>query len=322
MRHNSHADIHGNLKLRGVVVDDLTTQGSFYSEQFGEVAYKSELGAGGGGDIDIRESDGDPPTFTAADTLVFDSYDFYLSATSTGKPTVSLRFRDLGGSTYEHTQDTPNVEWIVNHNLNQSPVLAQAFGVNGKMIGFDEVDVGDPDVSYFYFTQAIAGSAIIVGRAAGPAMDITDGTHIIRNVSELNVNDSQFYLSAKGSGEPVLNWELNTGFSENEVILSRHGKNVFWDWSDGNAFILPLERNRLIHTPSGATGEGRAQQIILVTKQPAAGFYNLLWSKKFIFSGGEQAQPFDEPNSVDLFSMHYSPYLDKIVVAQIEELFY
>jgi len=95
MKRHGNLDISGNLKLRGVVVDDLATQGSFYSEQFGEVAYKSDItvaepASGGFYGIYVRESDSTPPTFKN-DTIIFDSSYFYLSPNSVGKPSVSIR---------------------------------------------------------------------------------------------------------------------------------------------------------------------------------------------------------------------------------------
>ena len=39
MKRHGNIDISGNLKLRGVAVDDFTTQGGFYSQQFGETLY-------------------------------------------------------------------------------------------------------------------------------------------------------------------------------------------------------------------------------------------------------------------------------------------
>jgi len=117
MKRHGNIDISGNLKLRGVVVDRTTTQGGFYSQQFGETAYKSDIVASTPNDpgfygIFVRESDGNPPTFKN-DTLIFDSESFYLHSNSAGKPTVSFRgssatsVTDHGGLTGLGDNDHP-----------------------------------------------------------------------------------------------------------------------------------------------------------------------------------------------------------------------
>jgi len=202
MKHNSNADFHGNVKIRGVVVDDLTTQGGFYSEQFGEAAYKSDL-VGGSGAIEVAQG---PNVYPAADQLNFNS-------------------------------------------------------------------------TYFYLTR-----------------DTT-------------------------SGDPVVNWELDEGFKEREILLDGDGKNVFWDWSLSNSFFLPLEKNTTLHQPTNYKGGG-AQQVNLVVKQPTVGFYTITFGRNYIFTAGEPPETTLIAGAVDFFSFHYSPRLNRIITAQMNELFY
>lgn len=250
MKRYGSIDIDKNLKVRGVVVDDLTTQGGFYSQQFGEVIYRSTLAAGSnititqsgntttiastasgeasGGfygitvkhsnnsdsfkginlvafdvtdfyvtqnspntdevvvslrdrddltSVTVRESDGSPSF--ATDTIVFDSTDFYLSATSGGKPTVSLRDRTaLNGATYVHTQTSSSREWTVAHNFSSKNLIAQAFSLDDKIIEPDEVDTSDPNTAYFYFIPAVTGKAIVT-TGSGTTVSIGSNEDII-----------------------------------------------------------------------------------------------------------------------------------------------
>lgn len=91
MKHNSNLDVYGTLKVRGVVVDDLTTQGGFYSQQFGETAYKSDLSLIAGGSIEVAQG---PNSYPATDQLNFNTTYFYLTRdTTSGDPVVNW---DLG----------------------------------------------------------------------------------------------------------------------------------------------------------------------------------------------------------------------------------
>ena len=201
MKHNSNADFHGNVKIRGVVVDDLTTQGGFYSQQFGEAAYKSDIG--GSGAIEVAQG---PNVYPAADQLNFNT-------------------------------------------------------------------------TYFYLTK-----------------DTT-------------------------SGDPVVNWDLGEGYKEREIVISGNSKNIAWDWSLGNSFFLSPQKNTTLHEPLNYKG-GRAQQVNLVVKQPNVGFYNISFGRNYVFAGGELPETTLSAKSVDLFSFHYSPSLSRIIVSQLNELFY
>lgn len=289
---------------------------------------------GGGGDIDIRESDGNPPTFSAADTLVFDSEFFYLHSTSTGKPTVSIRGSlGGGGATYVHTQTIPDFEWIVPHNLNSKNLIAQTFDAGDEVIEVDKVDTSDPNTAYFYLIPAAAGKAVITtgagaggvgsgGGGGGSALEVTDGTNSQLNVSSLNFNDSLFYISTDLAGEPVVNWDLKNGFQEVEIELDGDSKNINWDWSQANAFFVGLQKNTTLHEPLNYRGR-RAQTVTLITKQPPVGFYNMSFGRNYIFPGGDSEEYTTlAANVIDAFSFHYSARLGKISVFVTNDLFY
>lgn len=110
MKRHGNLDISGSLKLRGVAVDDFTTQGGFYSQQFGETAYKSDITPGFYG-IYVRESDGNPPTFKN-DTLIFDSKYFYLHADSIGKPSISYREVQVDHGSLAGLADDDHTQYI------------------------------------------------------------------------------------------------------------------------------------------------------------------------------------------------------------------
>lgn len=119
------------------------------------------------------------------------------------------------------------------------------------------------------------------------------------------------------------NLTLQTGYNEVETALDGEGKNVYWDWTDSNSFVLNLKKDTTIHRPTGLN-LGRAQQVTLVTKQPSVGFYHLQFGKGYIFAGGwsEDSLSTEEAGKMDMYSMHFSPSAGKIFVTQAADMFY
>jgi len=101
MKIYENADISGNLKIRGRINENVTTDGGFYSKQFGEVAYANDV-------PDILSSDTEfygitvknvsstltpNASFSKINTITFRAPDFYLSQNfpNTDEVTVALR---------------------------------------------------------------------------------------------------------------------------------------------------------------------------------------------------------------------------------------
>lgn len=91
---------------------------------------------------------------------------FYFNTAQAGKAViVSEKPRSSSSSPalgHTHTQDTAAIEWVVSHQLNQSPVIAQAFNGEDKLLVPDTLDVSNPNIAYFYFTEEQRGSAFVV----------------------------------------------------------------------------------------------------------------------------------------------------------------
>ncbi len=57
------------------------------------------------------------------------------------------------------------VEWEVGHNLARTSFICQAYKSNGKLVIPDEIDVSNPNTTFFYFAIAQEGKAVILGIA-------------------------------------------------------------------------------------------------------------------------------------------------------------
>lgn len=157
-----------------VVKDDLTTLitdsiefagGDFDVSASGDGALvELDASVGGGGaanpgfyGVIFKETETGGAVFKD-DQLNVDSNFFYLSSDGSGKPILSFTQPDLGTIAKTFSSST---EWVFNHNLNSSPLIWDTFNGAKESIIPDKVDVSELNTAYFYFADAVAGSAII-----------------------------------------------------------------------------------------------------------------------------------------------------------------
>jgi hypothetical protein len=151
------------------------------------------------------------PTFTT-DTLIFDRGDFYISPNSAGKPIVSLNQSSASsgsGNTIvvagvQSQSFSSSVEWQFNHNLASRPLLWSIYNTNFEAILPDKLDISNPNIAYFYFVDALAGTAIV--SSGRTSVDITGGfygmsirnnpiTESFKNINLISFDSASFYLT-------------------------------------------------------------------------------------------------------------------------------
>ena len=99
-----------------------------------------------------------------------------------------------------------STEWVWEHSLNTKPILWNTFNLEDKSIIPQSVDVSNPNIAYFYFSQAYAGRAIAVAEVArGDGIRVTDGTNNYTQSTILSFNYGQFYISHGLEGYPTIN---------------------------------------------------------------------------------------------------------------------
>ena len=103
-----------------------------------------------------------------------------------------------------------STEWVWEHSLNTKPILWNTFNLEDKSIIPQSVDVSNPNIAYFYFSQAYAGRAIAVAEVArGDGIRVTDGTNNYTQSTILSFNHGQFYISHGLEGYPTINLQPN-----------------------------------------------------------------------------------------------------------------
>lgn len=112
-----------------------------------------------------------------------------------------------------------SAEWIWEHALNTKPILWNTFNLEDKSIVPQSVDVSDPNVAYFYFSEAYAGRAIAVAEAArGGGIRITDGTNNFIQSTILSFSNNDFYLSHGLEGYPTVNLISGGGATDHGTL--------------------------------------------------------------------------------------------------------
>ena len=110
------------------------------------------------------------------------------------------------------TFSPPSAEWQWTHSLNAKPILWNTFNLEDKSITPISVDVSNPNIAYFYFSQPYAGRAIAgAEHLRGSGIRITDGISNFVNATILSFNDTDFYISHGLEGYPTINLKTITG---------------------------------------------------------------------------------------------------------------
>jgi hypothetical protein len=149
----------------------------------------------------VRETQATGTRFSHVDTLNFDANDFYLTGDSSGNPVISL-VQDRAGRALSFLK-TSAVEWIVQHNFGVVPVAWQLFSDGQEAFWPDKADVSDPNTAYFYFTNPVAGHALIstgaLGQQAlGLRVTISDGVTEV-DTDTITFNSAEFDVTLGGN---------------------------------------------------------------------------------------------------------------------------
>ena len=105
-----------------------------------------------------------------------------------------------------------STEWVWEHSLSTKPILWNTFNMEDKSIVPQSVDVSNPDIAYFYFSQPYAGRAIAVAEVArGDGIRVTDGVNNYTQSTILSFNYGHFYITHGLEGYPTINLHPNAG---------------------------------------------------------------------------------------------------------------
>jgi hypothetical protein len=152
------------------------------------------IGTGGGSAIAVDDAINQYPSISK---LSFAGGTFYLSRGSAGQPVVNLigtLSTPAATANVLLTFSTPLKEWVATHNLSQTPIIAQIFDNDFRVIQPHEQDVSNPNISYFYFTDDTSGYGLFsTGGSAATGITSHSG------LTGLAADDHPQYLLASGS---------------------------------------------------------------------------------------------------------------------------
>jgi uncharacterized protein (DUF2252 family) len=126
-----------------------------------DAARLQDIGPGFYG-INVKQSD-DAASFKGINTVAFSTDAFYITQNDPNTDEVIVNFRGVDTTPIGTVTGTftSSVEWVLNHNLGNKPVLWSTFNGIDESIIPDKVDVSDENTAYFYFSTAVDGQAIL-----------------------------------------------------------------------------------------------------------------------------------------------------------------
>ncbi len=106
--------------------------------------------------------------------------DFYLTSNPANPDESVLNLRDPKGNLFFSQDFSSSLEWEVSHNLNSETLGWTAYATAQRALLQSIVDISDPNTSYFYFAEAIAGTAVLSGSGGQLASSpLTDNISVI-----------------------------------------------------------------------------------------------------------------------------------------------
>jgi hypothetical protein len=247
--------------------------------------------------LDVKMTNGVGPTFTNVGSMTFEQQSFYIRTDSTGNPVIAFRGTAGGGSSsgqfgvgIKSQAFSVSNEWQFTHNLGQPSLIWAAYDDQGLAIIPQKVSVHNNATTFFYFSPAVAGTAVV---AAGPVLNSitvaeTDGTpNEAASVIKFNSND--FYIKNDSTGNPIINLRGGSGGGGgggSGTIVVRESDNVpniatATIIFNSNDFYIKAASGNIptINLRGGASGGGGGSSNVtwsdgVVTKQTAALGFN------------------------------------------------
>jgi hypothetical protein len=174
------------------------------------------------------------------------------------------------------TRDFANaVEWEMAHNLNISPVLAQAYAETGTLLAPTRIDTSDPNTAFFYFPAAQSGTAIVSGASNSTGVRVKDTIAtggFNRKTDQITFDHTYFYLSSGGNNPVIVSFkpgsvgggpgggEVNTGANLGTgegVFAQKFGTELqFKSLIGGSNVTLSSDSNEITIDATGGGGAG------------------------------------------------------------------
>lgn len=203
---------------------------------------------------------GDAPLNILSEQFIVNRGDFYISTSTTGKPILNLASPPTTGSGdpnivsgVQIQQFSSDVEWIFNHNLGTTPLLWATYDSGLSAFIPEKVDVSNLNIAYFYFSTAVAGTAIVSSGRVSSRINFstTNNAETQYSADRLKFDRSDFYISSDSTGDPILSLSKASVIDEKSITIPYPGRYERFSWWRSGRDITIQELAAVLFTSDG-----------------------------------------------------------------------
>lgn len=224
-------------------------------------------------------------TFSGVKVFSFNHQNFYITQNDPNTDEVLVNWRDLSPATGDPTvktgvisRDFTGVEWQFTHNFNETDLLWAAYDSIKEAIIPDKVDTSDPNLTYFYFTNSITGTAVLsTGRVSTTVTfaETEPGGGTFED-DTFKFDSAFFYISGSGtSGQPIVSLISGGGVTAHGALTGLLVANDHPQYRDATlpyTDSLDMGSNRIINVAAPVAGTDAARLTDI-----GPGFYGIIF---------------------------------------------
>lgn len=105
----------------------------------------------------------DAVSFSGINTFSFQAEDFYLHQNAPNTDEIVISLRSPVSLTKVALDFASSVEWVAAHSLGTEDLVWSTYDDAREGMLPSRVDISDPNTAYFYFAEAVAGKAVLIG---------------------------------------------------------------------------------------------------------------------------------------------------------------
>jgi hypothetical protein len=128
--------------------------------------------------LTVKQTD-DAQVIRNVTVIAFGTDDFYVTSNPTNPDEAVVNLREPPVNVVFSQDFASSLEWIVNHNLNTTDLVWSAYDDAQRALVPAVVDTSNPNTSFFYFAESVAGRAVLVGAGGKVNTLLTDDISVL-----------------------------------------------------------------------------------------------------------------------------------------------